>query len=691
MTLIAASLLHKDMLNLAWEFPSSIADVTSSCFPPFSPPGGTSCREVLGDDADKMKILLTRIRFLFGPLYLWYIRKGIRLVCPAECEYENKRFLRWRNAPENKGRLNVAGKDMETKRQILNEINDKKREMIPSGTDGELTPDNPASKKRMTLWLYTTLHIFMMIFVIGWSRWQVLQTGNTMMFLLIGLKVARIPYEIWLRKSLREYWVMSAFLCVWQCMEFLVMIGAPKLTLFLLLFSFSSIFDCLRRIFIEPILIRASQFSMGGRRKKVHSREQFDILFRDRHQSGSTWLRDVICGMRSVSGSVARKGEGQRVHEGIVRDTWRKWQKISGKEGTLRDMVSSGVNFMSSLHSVFIVGLMFILYDELAVFSLYGIFQVNLLPYFWCALIFLVCGCVNDYLTTNITEVMDSNRNRMKHLRRISPNGFLWQRDIWSFSVDLRIDDSLRSLDTLSFSFQYFYGVLMMTTGMVLGYLFIFAFFSVADSSSSSNLLNSLLAPFFDVITIFVWIVTRVFLGKVWPVIENMVVGSLVDMRTEEVAGTESLGSQMRNKYRRICAIAMREEWSQQQFIDSIKEATDELIKSENIKQKRLEAGGKDADEETPGMSHADVEEIIIPRGAPQDEKKKALSNQVLDLLSHTSTASRSLFHRLGPDSEASMFILPPEMDSPDSREAWRRDLHVHVRKAEAKRVGHKA
>ena len=89
-------------------------------------------------------------------------------------------------------------------------------------------------------------------------------------------------------------------------------------------------------------------------------------------------------------------------------------------------------------------------------------------------------------------------------------------------------------------------------------------------------------------------------------------------------------------------------------------------------------------------MSHEDVEEIIVPRGAPQDNKKEALPNAVLGLLSHTSRASRSLFQNLGPDSEASMFILPPEMDNSDNREAWRRATYRHSRNAEAKRAANK-
>lgn len=177
--------------------------------------GGTQCREVLADDTEKARNAVTRLRFIFGPVFLWYIRRGIRLIAPAECEYELDRYNRWRNAPENKKRLSVVGKDMEMQRQISNEINEKKRELIPSGTNGILGADDPVYKKRSHLWFFATVHIVMLVFVVGWSRWKQLQDGNSLMYCVFGIKLIRLFYEQWLRDVLREYWMMSPFLTVW--------------------------------------------------------------------------------------------------------------------------------------------------------------------------------------------------------------------------------------------------------------------------------------------------------------------------------------------------------------------------------------------------------------------------------------------------------------------------------------------
>ena len=196
-------------------------------------------------------------------------------------------------------------------------------------------------------------------------------------------------------------------------------------------------------------------------------------------------------------------------------------------------MVSSTVYLMSSCYSVFLLMLFYVLYDEMAISSLYGIHQVHLITYVWFSLVCLgkfqnkrrceqsmcvVCKIVQkslivytiilvtiveilfirsfffysllwnhtfptnpnkisltfflytlystlqgvvivtDYMTTKITESNNPYRNRMKYLTRLAPNGYLWQRDLFTSELDLRIEDSLRSLDTLNFTMQYYYG-----------------------------------------------------------------------------------------------------------------------------------------------------------------------------------------------------------------------------------------
>ena len=85
---VVGGLVHSTTLNLFWNFPGRIQDTFGKCFPPFSPVGGSSCREALRDDTEKMFWVLTRLRFTLGPVSLWYIRRGICLICPAgeECE-----------------------------------------------------------------------------------------------------------------------------------------------------------------------------------------------------------------------------------------------------------------------------------------------------------------------------------------------------------------------------------------------------------------------------------------------------------------------------------------------------------------------------------------------------------------------------------------------------------------------------
>ena len=145
--------------------------------------------------------------------------------------------------------------------------------------------------------------------------------------------------------------------------------------------------------------------------------------------------------------------------------------------------------------SLFLLSLSSLSFFSLLLLFLLSLSSLFLLSFFSLLLpvpqVMLSVAVVTDYMTTRITEQNDPTRDRMKHLHQRSPHGYLWQRDLFTSQVDLRIDDSLRSLDTLNFTIQYYYGVLLLSTGIVFGYIFIFAYCSVADASSSDGTCTS--------------------------------------------------------------------------------------------------------------------------------------------------------------------------------------------------------
>ena len=61
----------------------------------------------------------------------------------------------------------------------------------------------------------------------------------------------------------------------------------------------------------------------------------------------------------------------------------------------------------------------------------------------------------------------------------------------------------------------------------------------------------------------------------------EIVVYLYVDQRKEVLGDDSTLGSRMRNKYRIVCQISLRENWTKEQFITQIKQATNEMIKNE--------------------------------------------------------------------------------------------------------------
>ena len=199
-------------------------------------------------------------------------------------------------------------------------------------------------------------------------------------------------------------------------------------------------------MYLNPILLRRNQISMAGRRKKVHGREIYDHVLA-KHKLN---FKEICCGFRFSK-------------KELNTDIIQKFQCVTGKEGVLRDMVSSSVYLLASLYAVFLLIIFYVLYDEMAVKALYGIHQVQLTTYLWFSLVMMSVINLLDYLTTKVTEYNDPTRNRLKHLHRLAPHGYLWQRDLFTSQVDLRIDDSLRSLDTLNFTVQYYYGCLLLS------------------------------------------------------------------------------------------------------------------------------------------------------------------------------------------------------------------------------------
>ena len=94
-------------------------------------------------------------------------------------------------------------------------------------------------------------------------------------------------------------------------------------------------------------------------------------------------------------------------------------------------------------------------------------------------------------------------------------------------------------------------------------------------------LLTSIGNPLLDMVCLVIFGLAKGLLTAVWPGIETQVIAALVDTRREELGDTSTLGSRMRNQYRLVCELAMKEMWTKEQFIESIKNTTNEMIKTE--------------------------------------------------------------------------------------------------------------
>jgi hypothetical protein len=217
---------------------------------------------------------------------------------------------------------------------------------------------------------------------------------------------------------------------------------------------------------------------------------------------------------------------------------------------------------------------------------------------------------------------------------------------------------------------QYYYGCLLLSTGMILGYVFIYAYCSVADSSSSDTLLTSLMAPLLDLISIVTFVVARSMLAFVVPKVEQAVVNALVDLRKEELGESQSLGTRMRHKYRVVCRTAINEAWGKEQFIDTIKQATNEMIKLEIEKETGERLMEDSLDMET-------VKDVLFNEEEESGGKKK-LTNRIQVLLTMPSDVGKRVLNGLPKEKgveNPELFLLPPEADTAVRRGNWRTEV----------------
>ena len=178
------------------------------------------------------------------------------------------------------------------------------------------------------------------------------------------------------------------------------------------------------------------------------------------------------------------------------------------------------------------------------------------------------------------------------------------------------------------------------------------------------------MSPFLDLITIVMFVVARSLLAFVVPKVEHAVMNALVDVRKEELGETQSLGTRMRHKYRAVCQTAINESWGKEQFIDTIKQATNEMIKLEIEK----ETGERLINE---GLDMEAVKDVLFDE---EDEigGKKKLTNQIQVLMTMSSGVGKRVLAGLPKEKgveNPELFLLPPEADTAVRRGNWRTEV----------------
>jgi hypothetical protein len=420
-------LLSEHALDLLVTIPGKATDLFS-CFPPFTDPMDPMCVQTLKNAIHKSKVRTGRISGVFIGLGMALVFKAIHLLVPANEEEEKKEYIAWYN--KNKKRLRKKGKSKKEIEAIEEEINNKKREIMPSG--GIVDVYCVEFKKRSHMKLISVIFFMYIYTMITVSRLKFVKPYLYAYILM--LKVFRQVVEYELKKGLREFLHMSSFLIAYSMMEVVVCFSATGMISFVCCFIMVVFFDFSKRLWVDPRWYKKSRENMKEVRKQMLMRTKF---FPPKGEQRSKALE-------------------------------KEWKEIRGKEDTIRDLQSSSIIVSCALTAPFWLGLYLWFPDALDVIDSLGLAATDLEIYLMFSALMLTSCYVVEMFITHVLEIRYRRRHRIPLLIKNTPNGLRFLQHYDSVPIDLSLSDSIRSLDQVGFTAQYYYMSIMLANGIMM-------------------------------------------------------------------------------------------------------------------------------------------------------------------------------------------------------------------------------
>ena len=557
--LLVSYLLDPSRLYLLRDFPGKI-EALFECFPPFSQPGSMKCRSVLKND--KHKIIVNNERMMMCiALIAWYLlTRGIRLMCPAECELNALKFQEWIYDKKNRKRLSVKGKDAKTVERINDEIARKRRELMPNG--GKLDPYAALYLKRNHLSMYVYGHVFFFVGVLAFCQSSTYY--QSIPIIAIVLKVAKFYWAHIMRSALREDMLTIPLLSTYGIVEILAALCSRSLAVYSLLCLAQILAESLRRIYFDPGYYYIQSRTLSPDTIRLLGREKFE---------------SILNGMVETNEDKALQKE---------------YRRIIGKENAIRDLNASCVMVLPHVFMPFLLCIFYIFYTPLDFFVRYKILYESLPLYIFVSIMITVVAVLADYCVSFVLDARFSARRRLSYLSMLHPHGMVFMENPEDvIKPDLRIDSSLRTADQYGFTIQYYYAICVLVSSMVCAFLFISIMFQDHYNGFETR-------GYFDkVLDGFGWFIAFILytIGKmIFSKFSNKVSSTLCDLRSS--MEEKDLNAELQNEIKRVCAAALQENWPEGELVTRIEQTVNDIVAArfESARAKQKLPGAKSSD-----------------------------------------------------------------------------------------------
>ena len=316
-------------------------------------------------------------------------------------------------------------------------------------TEGRVSIWHPTTWKRNNIVLLSLLIAMFLVFVVEFSFWR--NYGRYIWYFIVVLKIAERFIGALLGAYLREYLLMLPMLASINVIVSLVTLGANDFADFLLAYAIEYGLMIAERVYVGPGADAIQAWT-------VHTvyRIKFAIVNFVKQRTRLSLKQEIDL-------------EAQQARE--LQQLLLKPKAIEGEE-TVEPILSALGDYTSDLVALFfypfLVGLLIVFRDDVKIPDLYNIRAQDIEFYLWFALVVFGFQLAADMFLHNVLELVHGWKihDYLVYVRY----RFLQRETRWKGmeeKLDECIDESMRSLDQMCFSSQFYLIMFVHTSGII--------------------------------------------------------------------------------------------------------------------------------------------------------------------------------------------------------------------------------